>query len=225
MKRYDLKFAFHEKILPEILTQCQADYRILDTSGVRISQYHTLYFDTPERRFFLDHHHEKAERFKVRMRNYKESSLFFLEVKRKKNEQSFKSRIALDAFSETIPENAREFLLRKLPSAPPLWPALHNHFRRITLVHRTEKERVTFDVDIRFSHQNTEVPLPQLTIAEVKQEKPNRNSTFIQLMKKYGIRESGLSKYCCGSVLTQPDLKYNNFKEKILLIRKITQAA
>jgi hypothetical protein len=42
-----------------------------------------LYFDTDSKRFYHDHHNGKVKRTKIRMRNYVESNLTFLEIKKK----------------------------------------------------------------------------------------------------------------------------------------------
>jgi hypothetical protein len=40
-------------------------------------------------------------------------------------------------------------------------------------------------------------------------------------MKENEIRPYSISKYCVGAVSLNPNLKYNNFKEKLLLIDKL----
>ena len=98
---------------------------------------------------------------------------------------------------------------------------LWNGFRRITLVNNNEKERLTLDLGLNFDWEGKKETFDHVVIAELKQENANRESLFYSLMKKNGIRPNGMSKYCVGAISLFPDLKYNNFKEKILLIDKL----
>jgi hypothetical protein len=43
-------------------------------------------------------------------------------------------------------------------------------------------------------------------------------------MKSRLMRPDGISKYCLGVAMLYPELKSNNFKEKILKIQKISQS-
>lgn len=226
MNRTDTKFAFNGNLLPEILKDCGTQYRILEINGKRFASYRTLYFDTADHRLYLDHHQGKPTRYKVRIRNYVESGLFYLEVKVKSKGRTIKSRIKLKEFELNLGERSRQFLKETTGEDIPLVPVLWNGFNRITLVNRLEKERLTIDFGLSFEDINGHrADVGSLVIAEVKQENRNRSSRIIQILRKYGIRESGLSKYCLGSVLTEPLLKYNNFKQKVLFIQKITKAA
>ena len=98
---------------------------------------------------------------------------------------------------------------------------LWNSFDRITLVNKKEKERLTLDMNLAFKSGDTEGAYNHVVIAELKQENVNRNSLFFQLMKKNLVRPEGFSKYCVGAVTLNPDLKFNNFKSKLLLIDKL----
>lgn len=226
MNRTDTKFAFNAALLPDLLRQCKSQYSILEVNGKRVSAYKTLYFDTAEHQLFLDHHHEKPNRFKIRIRNYVESGLFYLEIKIKEKGRTIKSRIKLNGFEFELSEKSRDFIKKITGEEISVQPVLWNYFNRITLVNNSEKERLTIDFGLGFEDmKGKKSDVGRLIIAEVKQEKRSRSSHIIQLLRKNGIRESGLSKYCIGSVLTDHQLKYNNFKEKILFINKTTKAA
>lgn len=84
MNRTDTKFVFERSLLPELMETLSKEYKVLNVNGNRISAYKTLYFDTPKFKFYMDHHNGRENRFKVRIRNYVESDLFFLEIKNKK---------------------------------------------------------------------------------------------------------------------------------------------
>jgi hypothetical protein len=83
MKRVDTKFIVHKDQLPQLLDNIHNDYRVLEINQNRVMTYKSKYFDTPNAHLYLLHHNGKASRVKVRIRNYVESNLFFLEVKQK----------------------------------------------------------------------------------------------------------------------------------------------
>ena len=110
MNRTDTKFVFPRTILREILADLSKGYRVLEINGKRISTYQTLYFDTADFGYYLDHHNGVGNRFKVRIRNYVESDLFFLEVKNKYKGRTDKKRIRLDGFEEEFSNLSKEFV-------------------------------------------------------------------------------------------------------------------
>jgi hypothetical protein len=81
MNRTDTKFVFKRTLLSDLLVELKSKYRVLSIEGHLISSYKTLYFDTKDFRLYQDHHNKKGIRFKVWIRNYVESKLFFLEIK------------------------------------------------------------------------------------------------------------------------------------------------
>jgi len=181
------------------------------------------FFDDERFSFFKDHHNGKGNRFKVRIRKYVESNLYFLEVKHKIKGRTDKKRISIDQFNEVLPESDLAFVQNELQANKNLVPIMWNSFQRITLVSKTEKERLTFDFNIVFEKDGVKKSFKQLVIAELKQEELNRNSAFYQLMKQHQIRPYRLSKYCLGSVeiYGEEKLKFNRFKKKLLYLKKI----
>jgi len=97
---------------------------------------------------------------------------------------------------------------------------LWNKFTRLTLVHKQAKERITIDYDLKYNNHKT-VALSNLVIGEVKQDKYTAHSDFIQLMRKTRIYPMRISKYCIGAVLLFKELKYNLFKPKLLMLKKL----
>ena len=85
-------------------------------------------------------------------------------------------------------------------------------------------------LNLGFKKEDKTIGVPGLIIAEVKQERYNRDSPFIQAMKRSRIQPMRISKYCIGSVLLnnstknnlfKEQFKYNRFKPKILTLNKI----
>ncbi len=221
MNRTDTKFVFKREFLTGFLEILKPQYRVLNINDNLISSYKTLYFDTPEFQFFQDHHNGKGNRFKVRIRNYVESDLFFLEIKNKYKGRTAKSRIKLPDFELDLKKKSNNYISEVIGSPIDLDSKLWNNFNRITLVNNNEKERLTLDLDLSFDWDGKKISYDHVVIAELKQENANRSSLFYSIMKKNGIRPNGMSKYCVGTVALYPELKYNSFKEKILLIDKL----
>jgi hypothetical protein len=98
---------------------------------------------------------------------------------------------------------------------------LQNTFSRITLVHKTDQERVTIDFNLIFADTKNKIDLKEPIIIEVKQSGLNRNSYISTLLRANQIRPQRLSKYCIGCILLDNTLKYNRFKERLLELNKI----
>lgn len=221
LKRTDTKFVMSKIELLKILPQVTNHYRILDVEGIRLAEYDTIYWDTPDFKFYMDHHNGKPDRFKVRMRKYVLSNLCFLEVKHKIKGKTDKKRVVISDFESSLSEESKKFISIHLQEDKPLEIKSRNTFRRLTLVSKTDKERLTIDVDLSFEADNHKVDLPNIVIAEVKQERINRNSVFMRILKENVIRTERISKYCIGNSMLYPTLKYNKFKSKIRKVNGI----
>lgn len=223
MNRIDTKFAFHSDRLAFFLNEIKEHYQLLTINGTNTPHYESLYFDDHQFRFFRDHHNAKGDRFKVRIRKYVESNLFFLEIKHKSKGRTNKKRILTESFHSVFDSNQKEFILKQMNEDIELQPKMWNSFQRITLVNNTTNERLTLDFNIEFHFEGNEKKFPHLIIAELKQEKLNRNSPFFVIMKNAHVRPYRMSKYCLGSVelYGEEKLKFNRFKKKLLFLNKI----
>jgi len=225
LNRADTKFIFNADLLTEILEEARSHYRVLTTETGRLNSYRTLYFDTENLASYITHHNGKLNRIKVRIREYIDSKIVYLEIKLKTNKgKTEKSRMKLPAFDTNLDAVSKKFIEdNSFYKADEIKPVLVNKFSRITLVHKTKKERATLDLNIVLSNVKGDKKkgLPHLIIAEVKQEKASVNSDFIQIMKKRYIRQNSMSKYCTGTIFMNEGVKSNNFKELILKINKL----
>ena len=70
MSRTDTKFVFNFSRLPEFLEKLSKFYRIMEIDGERLHHYKSLYFDTEDRKFYIEHHNRRVNRNKVRFREY-----------------------------------------------------------------------------------------------------------------------------------------------------------
>lgn len=224
LNRTDTKYVLTMRQLRDALSNLAGRYRVLEIDGVRLNAYQSLYFDTADFALYMLHHAGKRNRCKVRSRRYVGTNQSFLEVKLKTSkERTVKQRIATGAFATHFTPELEQFLgaCAPLPSAE-LEPKLWNEFSRITLVGSDPPERLTLDLNLRFYNASASIALPELAIAEVKQEGHKPNSAFIQQMRAAHIQPMGFSKYCIGVALLYPDVKHNSFKPRLRLIEKLT---
>jgi len=226
--RTDTKFVFEANLLPLILSDIKENYSILEIKNKRTNSYKTLYYDTKDLKSYIQHHNGKANRIKIRFRNYIESNLNFLEVKFKNSKgRTIKARTKINGIETQLSDDSKQFIENNsFYTGSDLVPVLWNNFTRLTLVHKTKNERLTIDLNLKFKSivSGIEEAIPHIIIAEVKQEKASVSSDFIQAIKKYHVRKSSMSKYCVGTALLNKEVKSNNFKERILKLNKLKYA-
>ncbi len=224
MNRIDTKYLFPVTRLPQLLANVQKEYRALEIEKTRRFKYKTVYFDTPDLRFYNQHVTGKLNRSKVRIRTYESNGLTFLEVKHKSNKgRTCKSRLEKEPGDMNHIEQSRLFLNEMLSSdADNLKAVINTGFTRITLVSFAYSERITIDYNLSWNNLRGEtVNMPFLAIAEIKSDKSSTQSPFFCQLKQMGIRKSGFSKYATGMAMVNNAPKQNNLKPKFLLIKKI----
>lgn len=223
LDRFDRKFVFRIEKLGPVFRRARSKYRALQIDDHRIFDYHSLYYDTPDYRMYMDHHNRKLNRFKVRKREYLTSGIRFFEVKFKINKgRTRKKRIAVDNAHRVLCKEERKFLKKHTPyTADMLEPKLENRFSRITLVHNIDPERITIDFRLEFNTNGDQLAFPFLCIAEIKQDRNSGISDLEKFFKEYGILPMKFSKYCIGSILLDRTLKYNRFKQKLITLNKL----
>ena len=225
MSRTDTKFAFNANKLPLLLKKLIPFYRVLTIDGKLIHEYKSLYYDTDDRKFYIDHHNQRVNRNKIRFREYVESGLTFLEIKLKNNKKrTIKKRMKVDAITRELSEEHKKYIKKIIGKKLEVNAKQWINFSRITLVHKTQKERLTIDINLTFENEKISGDLKQIVIAEVKQEKMSRSSDFMKIAKEMYILSIRLSKYCMSTLYLNPDIKQNRFKEKLLFINKLKQA-
>jgi hypothetical protein len=221
MDRTDSKFVLSFDSLLPVLKQLPNQYRILTINKIRIFNYRTDYFDTPELSMYTDHHNGKLNRFKIRQREYVESNIRFLEVKYKSN----KGRVIKDRIEKSFRDQPAftGFVTGHTPYDPrQLSVILTNRFNRITLVNLKLKERVTLDFNLSFSDEKQNAELSGLVIIEIKQNRLNMQSPVFKMLKEYGVRRESISKYCLGVSVLNRHHKLNNFKKTVNLINQLS---
>ncbi|MGY8989199.1 MAG: polyphosphate polymerase domain-containing protein, partial [Flavobacteriales bacterium] len=221
MRRTDTKFVFNVLRLSKILEKLSRFYKVLSIDGNLIHDYKSLYFDTEDRKFYIEHHNRRVNRNKIRFREYVGSGLTFLEIKLKNNKgKTIKKRIKVDSISEEITEKQQIYIDKIVGYPIEVSAKQWINFSRVTFVHKTQKERLTMDINLTFNNQKDEGDLKNIVIAEVKQERMSRSSDFMRVAKEMSILPMRLSKYCMSTLSLNPKLKKNRFKEKSLFINK-----
>ena len=193
------------------MEEIKAHYYVLEINGIRLNAYRCLYFDTEDFKFYFEHHNGKKNRNKVRYREYIDSGLCFLEIKKKNNKgKTIKERIKVAKIPARLTEEGNRFVQQIMGIDDVLIPKHWNKFSRITLVNKHIKERLTIDLGITFETKERQSQLKDMVIAEVKQEKLNYASTFMRVIKKQGVRPFRISKYCMATVSLFPCLLYTS---------------
>jgi hypothetical protein len=223
MTRSDRKYLCHISQLNGLLDKANKGFRVLRINEHLIQGYESLYLDTPGHRMFLDHHNGKLNRYKIRIREYKTTGEFFLEIKKKDNHlNTEKKRMSVPPGQNFLIHDQAAFISRHSPYNPTdLVPALSSAFQRITLVNNDIFERITIDIHPSWQRGDQRIELPHVVIMEVKSTKGSSSEGFSCLLRDARIPTKRLSKYCTGMTLLFPEIKHNRFKEKLLHLNKL----
>lgn len=222
LDRIDTKFMLHEDQLQEYLAEIATQYYLLVIGGKLFHPYETLYFDTPDYHLYQMHHNGKRNRYKLRFRKYVNTGISFFEVKSKTNtDRTFKERLQVENIPETLTEQLNQYISEHTPGVYHNYvPTLRVFFDRITLVNKQANERLTIDLNLRYTSNGAEKKIEKIAIVEVKQEKHSL-SPFRELMKIQRHQKNYMSKYCLGVTCLNKGLKMNRFKQKINTLNKL----
>lgn len=224
LNRIDTKYVLSTTQLVTTLSALTDDYRILSVEGHRLNHYRTLYFDTPQFRLYNMHVNDRADRYKIRTREYSDSCKSFLEVKHKTpKDRTIKDRISTAMPLLQMNLEAEQWLREYIPiDCENLEPKLWNTFTRVTLVNKTNCERVTLDTDLTFYSADKKIKLDNIAIAEVKKDAANQDSPFMIQMRVQKIQPMGFSKYCMGVAMLYENVKKNALKPKMMWLNKLS---
>jgi hypothetical protein len=221
LNRRDLKYVMHLDEAMNLFDNLKKHYKILTINDKISTHYETLYFDYPDFEFYIRHHNERVNRYKVRYRKYVESELVYFEIKHKDNRGwTSKERCKRKKIHTDISEKSRDLIINNTTIDPDkLEQKLWVNYERITLVSNNMNERLTIDLDLSYKWEDTTVPFNNMVIMEVKVS-GNVHSPAIRILKDAHVRQFGISKYCMGIATIYPHLKQNNFKPKLNYISK-----
>lgn len=223
MTRSDEKYVCRIDQLPGILEAARPEFQVLEHLNNRLMAYESLYLDTPDHEMYLMHHNGKLNRYKIRIREYRDSQEFFLEIKFKDNRGiTKKKRIRIGADGNYLGDEIRNFMLKNSTYTPEmLKPMLSSSFERITLANTNIQQRVTIDLHPGWHFCDRRINLSHLVILEVKSAKTSNSGGFGFLLREARIQPFRLSKYCTGTVLLYPEIKNNRFKAKLFHLQKL----
>lgn len=229
MNRVDQKYMASAERLEALLDRIADGYYVQHIDGEALAPYRTLYFDTEGLAMYTMHHDGKLNRQKLRVRTYRSTDTTYFEIKNKDNKKKTrKVRIPIDVsmFDRCmeVPEVA-QFVNGNTPyPVGTLHECLENSFERITLVDKGMSERVTIDSGIRFHNRATglDSDISRLLVIEVKHEVGAPMSAIERALHEMHILPRRMSKYCIGTALTDPSVKHNRFKPKLLYIDRLT---
>jgi hypothetical protein len=101
-----------------------------------------------------------------------------------------------------------------------LLPVLNNSFKRLTLIHKEKLDRCTIDICPVFNIEKNTIELKNLGVFELKRGKSLKSSPVVNILRNLKIRQRGMSKYCTGRALLEPELKQNAFKPRLRFLYK-----
>jgi membrane protein DedA with SNARE-associated domain len=227
LDRIDTKFVITYEQLLSALAHLQSEYWMLVVGGRRLIHYRSLYFDTPDFALYQAQVNGRAERYKVRSREYTDTHLSFLEVKHTTRKgRTIKDRLMTDQPVRQMTRDLQNWLLGvSVVDGGALELKVWNTFTRITLVNKQRCERVTLDSDLAFFSNDRLVQLDGIAVAEVKMNACRAASPFISEMRAQRIRQRGFSKYAIGVSMLYDRVKKNTLKSKRLWLDKMMKGS
>lgn len=224
VRRFEWKYRVPAELVTELTEalqpQTEPDSHCI-TSPDGAYPVRSLYYDTPDLRFY----HEKKDgvriRRKLRVRHYGED-LYFLEIKRKINKKVVKERVSVRRSEITGALNGVEPAVLMLGRSESdlrtlerfrfnmkslaLLPAVLVTYRRRALVGRLEPQlRITLDSDLRGrKHPGQDAlfddgelcPFEGRSVLELKFSRPPR--WLMDLVSEFQLQREPYSKYCEG---------------------------
>lgn len=200
LTRIDRKFLTTRANVEKFLSELGDDYHILLAGSSGWARYETCYFDTPMLDAFHEHVRGRRPRFKVRIRHHVDRGRSFLEVKEKTSAgKTIKARRAHDFLSSSLSDDDRSYIARycALP-ADQLEAVVWTNFNRATFVGKHTDERITVDLGLTFENNGQMRARPMLGIIEIKQPRLMHTTPAAAALRKIGVRENSVSKYCAA---------------------------
>ncbi len=209
LTRIDRKFLTTREKVETFLSELGDDYHILLAGTSGWARYETCYFDTPCLEAFHEHVRGRRPRFKVRIRHHVDRGRSFLEVKEKTNAgRTVKARRPRTFLDSTLSEDDRDYIAKHcaLPALQ-LEEAVWTNFNRATFVGKHTNERITVDLGLTFEKDSQMKAQPMLGIIEIKQPRLMHTTPAAAALRKIGVREDSVSKYCAAVAALRDDAK------------------
>lgn len=193
-------------------------FDVLEIGGKRAFTYATDYFDDPVAQAYHDHHQGRRKRCKVRIRNYLDAGLSYLEVKLKDvRDATVKKRLKLARPTRSLCDESLAFIeachteMYGTPLGRALMPVIAMEYERITLVAREGGERMTIDTRLAFHvDAGGREAAPDMFILETKSARGNGIADKI-LRAEHLHPTKNCSKYCIGMAALGLVERHNRF--------------
>jgi hypothetical protein len=170
---------------------------------------------------YTAHHNGRSTRYKVRIRRYLNTGEQYLELKKKSNTGLMeKKRMPLENLSDIEKEDSSIICENSPYNFNELDEVVKSEYSRVTFQDPRQEDRLTIDFCLRLTRAEKSIFLPGLGIIEAKKKHPHTQAHISSSLNKKGIFATGFSKYCTGMALLSDKVKYNNFKEKILILKR-----
>ncbi len=231
LKRKDRKYLLSAWEFFDVLEKLKDNFDILEIKGQKIFSYDNVYMDTEDHLFYNQHQNRKKSRVKVRTRYYLDSDLAFFEFKHKNKWVTTKYRYEFPSEEHGFMTKGKkrffEWVWQSInywEKAPKLSPSIRTKYKRITLVNKTNSERLTIDFDIRTynlrDNKVKEVNLKNLVIVESKSM--SQKSDCTKIMESFSIEKSkSCSKYSLWVIYSWLAKKFDTFIETMEQIKQI----
>jgi hypothetical protein len=219
LERLDNKYVVNAAVLRDAAPELARHFDILEIDGRHSFTYATCYFDDDDRRCYFDHHQGRRRRIKVRIRNYLDAGLCFVEVKLKdKRGVTVKKRLPYEpgrfgTLDETATAYVRSAYHGQYSEEFPyeLSRVIDMRYVRTTLVAREGGERMTIDSGLRFfSPGSKHAVADDIFIIETKSARGNGIADRV-LRARHHHPVKHCSKYCTGIAMLYPGTKHNKF--------------
>ncbi|MFO0558533.1 MAG: VTC domain-containing protein [Polyangiales bacterium] len=197
-RRFDRKFLLPTDAAGPLLELVAHDYHVVLAGEARFAQYDTVYFDTPDLRFYHDHRRRRRPRVKVRIRHYIDRGFSMLEVKQKTVKgDTVKHRWQRESNEMTLTEAEQALVAGavapiKLDVA--LAPQARTRFSRLMLVGTRSIERATLDFELELEHRARRRPV-RFVVVEVKDTGRGAQSPLLLALRAAHAKQRSFSKY------------------------------
>lgn len=232
LERLDNKYIIPADRFRPALIAFADHFDALEIGHQRAFTYDTTYYDDPALRAYFDHHQGRRKRCKVRVRDYVDAGLRYLEVKLKDTRgATVKKRLKLSRKAQGLDAEALEFIETCHRDqygeafSRPLAPVIRMDYRRITLVAREGGERMTIDTALQFRAPGAERAVRQdMVIVETKSARGNGIADKI-LRGLHLHPTDRVSKYCIGMAATGQVQRRNRFLPALRRLDLLAQGA
>jgi hypothetical protein len=216
-RRIDNKYIVNETQAFDFLKEVKDDYYVLTINGTRLFRYDNIYFDTAAKDLYLMHHNGRQNRCKLRIRRYLDAGNEFFEIKRRNNKKiTEKLRYQTVSGNVFLAEDVAQNVLKETGfTIDELKEAITVSYERITIFSKSNDDKLTVDLRVRFLKDSESKELKGVALIEHKYIDKNNTTTASRYLRNYlKQNKSRVSKYCIGIALTST-IKKNRFNRTL----------